>query len=142
MDVRETDFFKELLSMFKMEAAEHVQSIVTGLGALDQGDASAKYAEITEIMHRSAHSLKGAARTIGLADVEPICQSLETFFSVMKRQKVQLAPDVRELIHKAVDGLKHVLETVNDEGRTTADKSDLIRIIDELNSRIPELTKQ
>jgi hypothetical protein len=59
----------------------------------------------------------------------------------MKRQKVQLAPDVRELVNTAVDGLKHVLETVNDEGKTTADKSDLIRVIEEINSRIPELNK-
>jgi two-component system chemotaxis sensor kinase CheA len=142
MDVRETEFFKELLSMFKMEAAEHVQSIVTGMESLNQPDAMAKYQETTETLHRAAHSLKGAARTIGLVDVEPICQSLETFFSVMKRQKIQLPPDVRELVNKAVEGLKHVLETVNDEGKTTAGKSDLIRIVDDINNRIPELNKQ
>jgi two-component system, chemotaxis family, sensor kinase CheA len=142
MDVRDTDFFKELLSMFKMEAAEHVQAIRSGLDVLNQDDAASRYAEITESIHRAAHSLKGAARTIGLSDVEPICQSLETFFSVMKRQKVQLSPDIKELVTKAVEGLKTLLASVNEEGKTTADKSELVRVVEELNGRIPELTKQ
>jgi len=142
MDVRETDFFKELLSMFKMEAAEHIQAIRSGLDVLNQDDAASRYAETTESIHRAAHSLKGAARTIGLSDVEPICQSLETFFSVMKRQKVQLSPDIKELVTQAVEGLKILLTSVNEEGKTTADKSELVRVVEELNGRIPELTKQ
>ena len=141
MDMKDTNFFKELLSMFKMEADEHVQSIFNGLDALGQANGGDKYMEITETIHRAAHSLKGAARTIGLSDVEPICQSLETFFSVMKRQKVQLPPDIKELVHRAVEGLKGLLASVNDEGKTTADKSELSRIIEEINSRIPELNK-
>jgi len=142
MDMRDTDFFKELLSMFKLEAAEHVQTIFSGLQQLNQADASDRYMGITETIHRAAHSLKGAARTIGLSDVEPICQSLETFFGVMKRQKIQLPPDLKELVNRAVDGLKTVLASVNDEGKTYSDKTELIRVIDEINSRIPEINKQ
>lgn len=142
MDMKDTGFFKELLSMFKMEAAEHIQTIIAGMEKLDQADASANYNEITETVHRAAHSLKGAARTIGLSDVEPICQSLETFFGVMKRQKIQLPPDIKELVNRSVEGLKGILESVNDEGKTTSDKSELIRVVEEMNSRIPEINKQ
>jgi two-component system, chemotaxis family, sensor kinase CheA len=142
MDMRDTDFFKELLSMFKMEAAEHIQSIFSGLQELETTGTDVRYKEITETLHRAAHSLKGAARTIGLSDVEPICQTLESFFGVMKRQKVQLTPDLKELIRRAVSGLQTLLASVNDEGKTVADKSELSRMIDEINSRISELNKQ
>ena len=36
MDIRESDFFKELLSMFKMESTEHVQTMLTGLDDLEK----------------------------------------------------------------------------------------------------------
>ena len=142
MEMKDSEFFKELLTMFKMESAEHMLSIVTGLADMDKSPSSQRYMEIAESVHRAAHSLKGAARTIGLSDVEPICQSLETFFSVLKRQRVLLPPDLKELLNRAVDGLKVLLESVNAEGRTTADKTELSRTIDEINNRIPGLNKQ
>ena len=142
MDMKNSEFFKELLAMFKMESTEHIQSIEAGLAGMNDLPSPQRYAEIAESVHRAAHSLKGAARTIGLSDVEPMCQSLETFFSILKRQRVQLPPDLKELLHRAVQGLKILLESVNAEGKTTADRTELMRTIDEINNRIPELSKQ
>jgi two-component system chemotaxis sensor kinase CheA len=129
-------FFKELLNIFKMETGEHIQVMLKGVDELDLHQNTDKQIEIAETVHRSAHSLKGAARTIGLSDVEPICQSLETFFSVLKRQKVSMPPDMTDTLKKAIRNLETLLGTLNAEGKVTGDKTELTRQIEDLQNKM------
>ena len=57
------EFFKELLSMFRMECDEHIQNMRYGIKTLGEIEPSDEQVEISETIHRAAHSLKGAART-------------------------------------------------------------------------------
>lgn len=132
----DSDFFKELISMFKMESEEHINTIVSGLSQLEKTPASDEQMTIAETIHRAAHSLKGAARTIGLADVEPVCQSLESIFCILKKQKVDLSTEVIELINRVVEGLGNWLSALSEDGKLDGDKSELMRLIDEINSQI------
>jgi two-component system chemotaxis sensor kinase CheA len=134
-------FFKELLSIFKMETEEHIQSMLKGADELSLHQNTDKQIEVAETVHRSAHSLKGAARTIGLSDVEPICQSLETFFSVLKRQKVSMPPDLTETLKKTIRNLEALLGTLNAEGKVTGDKTELTRQVEDLQSKMSMITK-
>jgi len=134
-------FFKELLNIFKMETEEHIQSMLKGVDELSVHQNTDKQIEIAETVHRSAHSLKGAARTIGLSDVEPICQSLETFFSVLKRQKVGMPPDLTETLKKTIRNLETLLGTLNAEGKVTGDKTELTRQIEDLQGKMSLITK-
>ncbi len=134
-------FFKELLSIFKMETAEHIQAMLKGVDELALHQNTDKQIEIAETVHRSAHSLKGAARTIGLSDVEPICQSLETFFSVLKRQKVAMPPDLTETLKKTIRNLESLLGTMNAEGKVTGDKTELTRQIEDLQGKMSTINK-
>jgi two-component system, chemotaxis family, sensor kinase CheA len=134
-------FFKELLNIFKMETDEHIQSMLKGVDELAMHQNTDKQIEIAETVHRSAHSLKGAARTIGLSDVEPICQSLETFFSVLKRQKVVMPPDLTETLKKTIRNLESLLATLNAEGKVTGDKTELTRQIEDLQSKMSTINK-
>jgi two-component system, chemotaxis family, sensor kinase CheA len=134
-------FFKELLNIFRMETDEHIQSMLKGVDELALHQNTDKQIEIAETVHRSAHSLKGAARTIGLSDVEPICQSLETFFSVLKRQKVMMPPDLTETLKKTIRNLESLLGTLNAEGKVTGDKTELTRQIEDLQSKMSTINK-
>ena len=131
----DSDFFKELLSMFKLESEEHIQTIISGLKKMESIPPSDAQIEISETIHRAAHSLKGAARTVGLSDVEPICQSLESVFGIFKRQKVDVPPELFDMLHRVVKGLEKILGSMNEEGKVTADKSEIIRLIVDINSK-------
>jgi two-component system, chemotaxis family, sensor kinase CheA len=142
MDFKPDDgFFKELLGIFKLETQEHIQSMRTGIGELERHQGTDKQLEVAEGVHRAAHSLKGAARTIGLADVEPICQSLETFFGILKRQKISMPPDLVGMLNRSVQNLETLLSTLNAEGKVTGDKSEITRLIEEIQYKISVLAK-
>jgi two-component system, chemotaxis family, sensor kinase CheA len=137
----DADFFKELLSIFKLETGEHIQVMLKGVDELALHQNTDKQIEIAETVHRSAHSLKGAARTIGLSDVEPICQSLETFFSVLKRQKTSLPADLTETLKKTIRNLETLLGTLNEGGKVTGDKAELTRQIEDLQNKMSMITR-
>src|SRR6202043_2346881 len=77
----EEEFLRTLRATFKVEAAEHLQAIGTGLLELEKAPAPAEQLQLIETVFRAAHSLKGAARAVGLTDVESLCQSLEDLFA-------------------------------------------------------------
>jgi two-component system chemotaxis sensor kinase CheA len=137
----DSDFFKELLTIFKSECEEHIQTMKSGLQDLRQHMDTDKQLEIGEVVHRSAHSLKGAARTIGLSDIEPICQSLENNFGVFMRQKISLPPELFEYFDRSVVLLGNLLASINAEGKVEADKSDLVRVVDELSNHMIQFRK-
>ena len=89
----------------------------------------------------SAHSLKGAARTIGLTEIEPICQSLESTFGVLKKQKLVIQPELFDMLKRAVDRLGKLLSSLNDEGKVSGDKSELIQLIDDISTAVTALVK-
>jgi len=57
---------QELCSLFKMESEEHLQHLDEGLLRLES---SPQDSAILEEVFRAAHSLKGAARMLGVSDV-------------------------------------------------------------------------
>jgi two-component system chemotaxis sensor kinase CheA len=115
------DFFKKLLATFKLEAEEHLSAITAGLLELEkQGDVQAQ-GEIIETMLREAHSLKGAARAVTLTKVERICQSLESVFSALKKEKIEAAPTMFDTLHRTVDFLSGIIELPDTESRAVSE---------------------
>jgi two-component system chemotaxis sensor kinase CheA len=141
MDLKDEGFFKELLNIFKMETAEHIVSMLQGVEGLAEHQNTDRQLEIGEAVHRAAHSLKGAARTIGLADVEPICQSLETSFGLLKRQKVSLPQDLLDLLTRTIRNLETLLGTLGPEGKVAGDKTELIRQIEDIQSKMSAVAR-
>ena len=79
------EFLQVLRETFKVEAAEHLQSISAGLLELEKAPASDGVHRIVEVIFRAAHSLKGAARAVNFSEIETICQGLEDVFASWKR---------------------------------------------------------
>lgn len=98
-------FLQSLRATFKVEAAEHLHAIGTGLLELEKTAAPAAQAAIIETVFRAAHSLKGAARAINLTDIEALCQSLEELFAAWKRRDA--LPN-----RSTLDSAHHILDTM------------------------------
>ena len=61
MDHKAEEFRKKLLATFRVEAAEHVRALTSGLLELERPSPESHPAAL-ETIFREAHSLKGAAR--------------------------------------------------------------------------------
>lgn len=114
MDRRDSEFRKKLLTTFKLEAAEHVQALSTGLIELEKAPAAGIRMEVVETVFREAHSLKGAARAVGLAEIESLCQSAESVFSLLKREELSLSPALFDVLHDTVDAIGEHLQGAED----------------------------
>ena len=103
MDNENEEFLKRLRETFRIESGEHARVMSIGLVELERTTDSKKQAEIMETMFREAHSLKGAARSVDLLDIESLCQALEGIFATLKRQEIALNPGLLDLLHQTVD---------------------------------------
>lgn len=106
MDAKKAEFQKRLLETFRAEAAEHLAVLSTGLVRIEKEADREGRRRLTEEIFREAHSLKGAARAVGLRSVESVCQSLEGFFALWKRG--ELAPEAAQM-----DALLHAVDTAS-----------------------------
>src|SRR5436853_5397711 len=105
-----TEFLERLLETFKVEAEEHLQVLSDGLLELESSDAGSQTA-IIEKVFREAHSLKGAARSVNLADVEMICQALKSVFAALKNKSINPTPEILDVLHQATDIIRLLLST-------------------------------
>jgi two-component system, chemotaxis family, sensor kinase CheA len=109
MTAAEEEFLRSLRATFKVEAAEHLQDIGTGLLELEKAAAPGEQLEIIETVFRAAHSLKGAARAVNLTEIESLCQSLEELFAAWKRRESLPSPPTLDTAHLALDKISKVL---------------------------------
>ena len=103
------DIKERLLATFRVEAEEHLQAITANLVALSKDLPVADVQALIEATFREAHTLKGAARSVSLMEVEALCQGLETLLSRIKRGQVTFTPPVLTRLYEAVDGLARLL---------------------------------
>jgi two-component system chemotaxis sensor kinase CheA len=127
------EFQKKLLATFKEEAAEHLAALSSGLIALERSPSPEKQSGLIETIFREAHSLKGASRAVNLAEIETVCQSLESVFSSLKRKEIKLSPELFDLLHKTADALGGLLSSVGAQ-RPAAEKSLVSQIAQELEA--------
>ena len=75
-------FRARLLETFREEAEEYLEAITAGLIDLEK---SGPEPATVESVYRKVHSLKGAARAVNLREIESVCQTLESVFSLVKK---------------------------------------------------------
>ena len=109
MDSKEQEFFQSLRATFRVEAAEHLQTIATGLLDLEKTPAPGKPGDIIATVFRAAHSLKGAARATDFREIESLCQALEDMFADWKRQKTGPASAALDTAHRRLDAITAAL---------------------------------
>ncbi len=109
MPDRKDDIKTRLLATFRVEAEEHLQAITANLLTLEQGPAPAESREVIEATFREVHTLKGAARSVSLLDVEALCQACESVLSRVTRGQLPLSRPLLGRLREAVDGVARLL---------------------------------
>src|ERR1039458_4871540 len=112
MDKKMEEFLTKLREIFRVEAAEHIEAITVGLIGLERAK-DFEYASVVEGVFREVHSLKGAARTVNLPEVEALCFDLESIFAAMKREELKLSAEMLDPIHPALGILSNLCANPN-----------------------------
>src|SRR5438874_2141833 len=107
---QDDDFLRSLRATFKVEAAEHIGAIADGLLELEKAPGAGQRRQIVETIFRAAHSLKGAARAVNLAEVESICQGMEDIFALWKRQEGAPSAAMLDTLHRSLDKISRAIE--------------------------------
>jgi two-component system, chemotaxis family, sensor kinase CheA len=88
------DLRSRLMATFRLEAQEHLNTITSTLLALERGPAEAERMEAIESVFRAVHTLKGAARSVMLGDIEARCQAMESVLSRLKGRRTVLTGEI------------------------------------------------
>ena len=105
----DAEFLRKLRATFKVEAAEHLRSIGSGLLELEKVSEPGQQLQLIEAVFRGAHSLKGAARAVNFTEIESVCQSLESLFAAWKRRESFPTPQGLDIAHSHVNKISQVL---------------------------------
>ena len=98
---------KELAQLFKAESAEHLARLDDGLLRLEKAPADQP---LLEEVFRESHSLKGAARMLGLTRIETAAHGMETILNTARKGEAPLTPDVIERMTVALGELRELVQ--------------------------------
>ncbi len=94
-----------LMELFRMEAESHTATLSTGLVALEGASATP---ESIEPLMRAAHSLKGAARIVGLDAAVRVAHAMEDAFVAAQKGQLVLRPEHVNILLRGVDFLVQI----------------------------------
>jgi two-component system sensor histidine kinase and response regulator WspE len=106
-----------MLELFQAEMDTHVPVLNQGLLALEKGQAGDR--EI-EAMMRAAHSIKGAARIVGIEPAVRVAHSMEDCFTAAKNKTIVLSSDVVDVLLEGVDALQRICSPQESSAMTEA----------------------
>jgi two-component system chemotaxis sensor kinase CheA len=110
---------EQLISSFRAELNEHVQAMTDGLLALEQGSvAGEERRSVLENTFRAAHSLKGAARAVGITVVEQVAHALEGVLDGIQHDAIEPTPELFTACYQALDAIQAV-QAAYEGGETT-----------------------
>ena len=118
---------KELRQLFEQESREHLDGLESGVMLLEKE--SADHDNRERIM-REAHSLKGAARMLGLAEIELLSHKIETILRHHMDNTSTLDTATANTVLQAVDVLRSLSQTAIDDTPTTADVPAMAALLD------------
>ncbi|MEW5734123.1 MAG: hybrid sensor histidine kinase/response regulator [Thermodesulfobacteriota bacterium] len=90
---------KEMLELFLQEAAAQAADLESGLLSLESGQGR----ENLSSLMRAAHSIKGAARIVGLTTAVSLAHAMEDVFCAARDKGFALMPDSVDLLLQGVD---------------------------------------
>lgn len=130
---------KELRDLFKVESSEHLQKLDDGFLSLEKEPGNT--ALVAEVM-REAHSLKGAARMLGLTEIETLSHRLEDILNAAKKGETALTPETIDNMYKALDRVKKLVhEAITGETELTRKSSEQKKIEPEIRM-MPETKRE
>ena len=123
-----------LLELFLEEAREHTANLSRGLVALEQTPSSP---QAIEPLMRSAHSLKGASRVVGLDYCVDVAHQAEEVLVQAQHGRLQLTQHSIDVLLAASDYLASAAESLSDNAAAwqqskEADRQDILRQLERI----------
>lgn len=109
---------QRLMATFVAELEEHVRSLERDLLTLEKGVEGEARRQLFEVLFRTAHSLKGAAGSVGVAPVEAAAHLAEEVLSAGRDGRLPIDAEF-------FGALLPVVDAVGDAGRRLRDARDL-----------------
>lgn len=128
-DSRDSSIDPAMLELFQAEMDTHIPVLNQGLLTLEKGVAGP--GDI-EAMMRAAHSIKGAARIVGLALAVRVAHVMEDCFTAAKEGSISLTSDDVDVLLQGVDALQRVCSPQADGPLAEASLESLVARLREL----------
>jgi two-component system chemotaxis sensor kinase CheA len=125
---------EELRALFQAESEEHLQRMEEGLLRLEQEPHNQS---MLEEVYREAHSLKGAARMIGVRDVETVAHRFEDLLGPAKRGQATLTSDLIDRLSQVLDGIRRLVDHAITGTPSGVDVVSLLDALNEPSSDLP-----
>lgn len=104
-----------LIELFRAETDTHIPTLNQGLLALEKGQADD---QTIASMMRAAHSIKGAARIVGIDAAVRVAHALEDCFTAAGANRAILSSDAADVLLGGVDALQRICALRPDAGMT------------------------
>jgi len=101
----------ELLNIFWVEVGDYLQKLNSLL--LQTEAAAQANPEAVREMNRFAHSMKGAARAVGIGVIETLSHYMEDIFGAALKNKLELTPATCDLLYDSLDLIQNVVNGVD-----------------------------
>ena len=125
-----------MLELFRLEAESQAEILSSGVLAIEEQRQSA---ETIESLMRAAHSLKGAARIVGLDAAVQVAHALEDVFLAAGDNKISVQPTNADILLAGIDFLSSIAAADNGTDTTWQDKANTyVRDLQTLNSNAPQ----
>jgi two-component system, chemotaxis family, sensor kinase CheA len=112
--------FEQYRGLFVAESRENHENLVKNLLILEKGpDQNA----IDEIF-RSVHTLKGASASMGFAEMEKLCHSMEDVFQLVRSGSAEVSEELENLLLACSDVLEEMIDDVEGGGDSSSLNSD------------------
>lgn len=123
MDFLEEEL-QEILKIFRDESEEYLQKLNQNLLKLE---ANPDDNDVISNLFREAHSLKGAARMIGLNDIQLVAHKIEDVFGLARDRTLKITPEIIDTLCNAVDCINSVVdECIETRGQSHCDNVDVV----------------
>lgn len=119
-----SDIHDRLLAAFEFEHREHLEAVREWLAGLETGQ-QLDDSEGLEEATRRVHSLKGAARAVGMRVVEAIAHELESLLGGLGRGDMELPSGLRRLIEAALERIEDCVSAAR-AGKPVPDNNDIL----------------
>ena len=131
-----SDYFdinnEELLKDFFSEATQQVEVLESNILVIEQNPQD--YGAVDEIF-RAAHTLKGGSATVEMMELSSFTHAMEDLLDQVRSKVVPITEDVVDLLLKAIDIIKAMLESRSNGSPYGEDVSDMVA---KLRSYVPD----
>ena len=99
------EMLKQLLDVFRIELEEHLSSFDRILVALERTEDDAQRGAHLEEIIRGTHSLKGAARAVGIGEIEKLSHGMEDLVAAHRQHSLDFT-EMTEGLYRATDAIR------------------------------------